>query len=170
MLMGVQAICWAQFWSWIGWFPFTFYSSTWLGETWIRYDMPSSAKSSNTDVLGEIGRIGNTSLMIYSTISFAGAFFLPMMVRSPTEESYTHRPPAAMAGLLEKLDRMKPDLLTAWIVGDLMFAAAMFMAPLAKSFVSATILMCICGMYVSALVSTYVYLYIRVYMYPPKLC
>ncbi|KAM0444505.1 hypothetical protein ACHAO4_010069 [Trichoderma viride] len=141
----VQAICWAQFWSWIGWFPFTFYSSTWLGETWIRYDMPSSAKSSNTDVLGEIGRIGNTSLMIYSTISFAGAFFLPMMVRSPTEESYTHRPPAAMAGLLEKLDRMKPDLLTAWIVGDLMFAAAMFMAPLAKSFVSATILMCICG-------------------------
>ncbi|PNP41426.1 hypothetical protein TGAMA5MH_06753 [Trichoderma gamsii] len=141
----VQAICWAQFWSWIGWFPFLFYSTTWVGETWIRYDMPRSAKSANTDVLGEIGRIGSTSLMIYSTVSFAGAFFLPMMVRSPAEETFTPRPPRAMAKLLEKLERMKPDLLTAWILGDLMFASAMVMAPLAKSFVSATILMCVCG-------------------------
>ncbi|PON23953.1 hypothetical protein TGAM01_v207281 [Trichoderma gamsii] len=141
----VQAICWAQFWSWIGWFPFLFYSTTWVSESWVRYDMPRSAKSSNADVLGEMGRIGSTSLMIYSAVSFAGAFFLPMMVRSPTEETFTPRPPRAMAKLLEKLDRMKPDLLTAWIIGDLMFASAMMMAPLAKSFVSATILMCVCG-------------------------
>ncbi|EHK50020.1 uncharacterized protein TrAtP1_007896 [Trichoderma atroviride] len=141
----VQAICWAQLWSWIGWFPFICYSSTWVGETWIRYDMPANAKSSNADVLGEIGRIGSSALVIYSTVSFFGAFFLPMMVRSPTDESYTHRPLPAVAGLLKKLDRMKPDLLQAWIIGDLMFASAMFMAPLAKSFVSATTLMCICG-------------------------
>jgi solute carrier family 45 protein 1/2/4 len=142
----VQAICWAQFWSWIGWFPFLFYSTTWVGETYFRYDMPPSARKSGTDVLGEIGRIGSFSLVIYSTVSFVGAFFLPMMVRSPDDEKFTHRPPRAVAGLLEKLNRMKPDLLTAWIIGDLMFAAAMIVSPLAKSFVSATILMCICGM------------------------
>lgn len=142
----VQAICWAQFWSWIGWFPFLFYSTTWVGEIYFRYDMLPDARSSGTDVLGDIGRIGSAALMMYSTVSFVGAFFLPMMVRSPSQNSYTHRPPRAVAGLLERLDRMKPDLLTVWIGGHLMFAAAMFMAPLAKSFMSATILMCLCGM------------------------
>ncbi|KAL7900013.1 major facilitator superfamily domain-containing protein [Trichoderma sp. SZMC 28014] len=141
----VQAICWAQFWSWIGWFPFLFYSTVWVGETKIRYDTPSDAKSSSADVLGEIGRIGSFALVLYSTVSFLAAFFLPMMVRSPAEEKFTPRPPRVMAGLLEKLEGIKPDLLTAWIIGDLMFASAMAMAPLAKSFVSATTLMCICG-------------------------
>ncbi|KAK0761019.1 hypothetical protein N5P37_005961 [Trichoderma harzianum] len=140
----VQAICWAQFWSWIGWFPFLFYSTTWVGETYFRYDMPAGAKKS-ADTLGDIGRIGSAALMIYSTVSFVGAFFLPMVVRSPDDDSYTHRPPRAMAGFLEKLNSMKPDLLTAWICGHLMFSAAMFMAPLARSFISATFLMCLCG-------------------------
>jgi solute carrier family 45 protein 1/2/4 len=27
----IQAICNVQFWSWIGWFPFLFYGSTWVG-------------------------------------------------------------------------------------------------------------------------------------------
>lgn len=27
----IQSICWVQFWSWIGWFPFLFYGSTWVG-------------------------------------------------------------------------------------------------------------------------------------------
>lgn len=141
----VQAICWAQFWSWIGWFPFLFYSTTWVGETYFRYDMPPGAKKS-ADTLGDIGRIGSAALMIYSTVSFVGAFFLPMVVRSPADDNYTHRPPRAMAGFLEKLNGMKPDLLTAWICGHLMFSAAMFMAPLARSFISATFLMCLCGM------------------------
>ncbi|RFU71980.1 hypothetical protein TARUN_10280, partial [Trichoderma arundinaceum] len=140
----VQAICWAQFWSWIGWFPFLFYSTTWVGETYFRYDLPAGAKKS-ADALGDVGRIGSTALMIYSTVSFVGAFFLPMIVRSPADESYTHRPPRAMAGLLERLNGMKPDLLTAWIGGHLMFSAAMFMAPMARSFVAATFLMCLCG-------------------------
>lgn len=141
----VQAICWAQFWSWIGWFPFLFYSTTWVGETYFRYDVPAGAAKS-ADALGDVGRIGSAALMLYSTVSFVGAFFLPMVVRSPADETYTHRPPRAVAGLLERLNAMKPDLLTAWICGHLMFSAAMFMAPLARSFVSATFLMCLCGM------------------------
>jgi solute carrier family 45, member 1/2/4 len=37
----IQAICWCQFGSWIGWFPFLFYSSTWFGETYYRYENPA---------------------------------------------------------------------------------------------------------------------------------
>ncbi|KAH6608731.1 hypothetical protein Trco_002077 [Trichoderma cornu-damae] len=140
----VQAICWAQFWSWIGWFPFLFYSTTWVGETYFRYDLPPGARAS-ADALGDIGRIGSAALMMYSTVSFVGAFFLPLIVRSPADEPYTHRPPRAVADLLERLSGMKPDLLTAWTGGHLMFSAAMLMAPMARSFVSATLLMCLCG-------------------------
>ncbi|KAF6818616.1 sucrose transport protein [Colletotrichum sojae] len=140
----IQAICWAQFWSWIGWFPFLFYSTTWVGETYFRYDAPADGKDSK-DALGDIGRIGSMALVIYSTITFIGAWLLPVVVKSPDDDNFTARPPAAIAPLLEKLGKRKPDLMTAWICGHLMFAAAMFLAPFATSFRFATFLVAFCG-------------------------
>lgn len=141
----IQAICWAQFWQWIGWFPFLFYSTTWVGETYFRYDAPSdSAKS--TDVLGDMGRIGSQSFVIYSIITFTGAIVLPMFVQSPDDESFTPRPPAAIAGFVRRCGQTKPDLLSTWIFGQLLFAVTMSMAPFAASYRFATALVCICGM------------------------
>lgn len=141
----IQAICWAQFWSWIGWFPFLFYSTTWIGETYFRYDVDKNAKQSD-DILGDIGRIGSTSLVIYSIITFAGAFLLPLLVKSPDDQAFTPRPPQAVAGILERLRNKKPDLLTTWIFGHLLFSAAMTLAPFATSFKFATVLVCLCGL------------------------
>lgn len=141
----IQAICWAQFWSWIGWFPFLFYSTTWIGETYFRYDVPADAKQSK-DTLGDMGRIGSTSLFIYSGITFVGAFVLPMLVKSPHDEGFTKRPPKAIAGLVNKFNDKKPDILTTWMCGHVMFAAAMSLAPLAKSIRFATALVCLCGL------------------------
>ncbi|QPC66786.1 hypothetical protein HYE67_009017 [Fusarium culmorum] len=140
----IQAICWAQFWAWIGWFPFLFYSTTWVGETYFRYDVPADARKSE-DTLGAIGRIGSTALVMYSVITFAGAWVLPMLVQSPEDNAFTHRPPQAIAGLLTSFNKLKPDLLTAWVFGHLMFAASMALAPFATSFRFATVLVCLCG-------------------------
>ncbi|KAF5026549.1 hypothetical protein F66182_1338 [Fusarium sp. NRRL 66182] len=140
----IQAICWAQFWAWIGWFPFLFYSTTWVGETYFRYDVPADARKSQ-DTLGAIGRIGSTALVIYSFITFAGAWILPMLIQSPDDNSFTHRPPQAIAGFLTRFNKVKPDLLTAWMFGHLMFAASMSLAPFATSFRFATALVCLCG-------------------------
>ncbi|TEA15202.1 General alpha-glucoside permease [Colletotrichum sidae] len=140
----IQAICWAQFWSWIGWFPFLFYSTTWVGETYFRYDAPADGKASD-DSLGDIGRIGSMALVIYSTITFIGAWLLPLIVKSPDDNNFTARPPRAIAPFLEKFTKHKPDLMTAWICGHLMFAAAMFLAPFARSFRFATFLVAFCG-------------------------
>ncbi|KKA30565.1 hypothetical protein TD95_001088, partial [Thielaviopsis punctulata] len=139
----VQAICWAQFWAWIGWFPFQFYSTTWVGEIYFRYDAPESAKTG--DSLGDIGRIGSKALVMYSTVTFLGAWLLPMVVQSPDEGGYTKRPPQSIAKFAHTLNDMKPDIVTAWIIGDVIFAGAMFMAPLANSLKFATTLVCICG-------------------------
>ncbi|PNH42756.1 hypothetical protein VD0004_g4613 [Verticillium dahliae] len=141
----IQTICWVQFWAWIGWFPFLFYSTTWVGETYFRYDAPEEAKNSK-DMLGDIGRIGSTALVIYSTVTFIGAWLLPMITRSPDDENYTARPPQGLATFAEKLSKRKPDLMTVWMVGHLMFAGAMFMAPFAATFRFATFLVVICGL------------------------
>ncbi|KAH8676829.1 major facilitator superfamily domain-containing protein [Tricladium varicosporioides] len=140
----IQAICTVQLWSWIGWFPFLFYSTTWVGETYFRFDAPHSAKESK-DALGEIGRIGSMSLVVFSMVTFTGAFLLPFLIKSPDEGGFTARPPPAIAGLVTKVNKYKPDLLTAWIGGHILFSCAMVLAPFAHSFRFATFLVALCG-------------------------
>jgi solute carrier family 45 protein 1/2/4 len=141
----IRAICHAQFWAWIGWFPFLFYSTTWVGETYFRYDVPEDSRTSK-DALGEMGRIGSTSLVIYSVITLLGAWVLPLIVKSPEDEKFTLRPPQSIAPLVEKFHKYKPDLLTTWMISHGMFACAMYLAPFATSYRFATILVCICGL------------------------
>lgn len=150
----IQGICWAVFWGWIGWFPFNVYSSTWVGETYFRYDAQrangagagtGTSSLSSSDALGDMGRIGSYTLTIYSAMTFAGAWLLPLFVRAPEDEGFTRRPPASIAHLVSGLDRVKPELLTVWVVGHALFASAMVFAPFATSFRFATVLVVFCG-------------------------
>ena len=159
----IQAICWVQFWAWIGqhlWplptnhvdhsqagSPFLFYSPTWVGETYFRYSAPDHVKTS-TDKLGEIGRIGSLSLVIFSIVTFAGSVLLPWVVTSPEDEkrTFTPRPPPILASFLAAVHKLKPDLLTTWLVSHLIFAGAMSLAPFVRSLQFATVLVSICGM------------------------
>ncbi|EMR66583.1 putative sucrose transport protein [Eutypa lata UCREL1] len=104
-----------------------------IGETYFRYDVPRDAKDSG-DALGEIGRVGSEAFIIYSIITFLGAWILPFVVKSPDDESFTHRPPQSIKNVVEKFNKYKPDLLTVWMCGHATFAAAMFFAPFATSF------------------------------------
>ncbi|KAK8050640.1 major facilitator superfamily domain-containing protein [Apiospora phragmitis] len=140
----IRAICMVQLWAWIGWFPFLFYGTTWVGETYYRYDVPEDAKSG--DALGDIGRIGSTALVIYSCITMAGSWVLPLVIRSPEDDHFTPRPPQSIASYVEKLNKYKPSLLTAWMFGNGLFAFALYLAPFATSFRFATVIMCICGL------------------------
>ncbi|KAI1336921.1 MFS general substrate transporter [Xylariaceae sp. FL0016] len=141
----IRAICMAQFWAWIGWFPFLFYSTTWIGETYFRYDAKHDVKQSG-DALGEIGRVGSEAFIIYSIITFFGSWFLPLVIQSPDDRNYTQRPPQSIKVVVEKFSKYKPTLLTAWMCGSATFAGAMFFAPFATSFRFATFLVCICGL------------------------
>ena len=73
-----------------GWFPFLFYSTTWVGEVYFRYSKHVSVTDS-TDALGDIGRVGSLSLVVFSIITFAGSILLPWVVQSPDYEVYTFR-------------------------------------------------------------------------------
>ncbi|RAL02916.1 putative sucrose transporter [Aspergillus ibericus CBS 121593] len=142
----IQAICWAQFWAWIGWFPFLFYSTTWVGETYFRYEVPKDA-THPTDMLGEVGRVGSLSLVVFSSITFIGAVLLPFCVKPPDSKRprFTPRPPPGIASLLKTVMAIRPDLQTTWLISHIMFAATMIFAPLAHSRAFATFLVALCG-------------------------
>jgi len=142
----IQMICWIQFWSWIGWFPFLFYSSVWVGEIYLRYDATPDVKNSKNP-LTDIGRVGSMSLIVFSVVTFIGSITLPWMVRSPEDEKpeFTPRPPASIAPIVKTVVDRKPSLLTAWTASHLIFAGSMVFAPFVKSLRFATILVAICG-------------------------
>ncbi|KAK0730506.1 major facilitator superfamily domain-containing protein [Lasiosphaeris hirsuta] len=140
----IRGICFSVFWAWIGWFPFLVYSSTWVGEMYFRYDMVEDVRETK-DALGDIGRIGSTALTMYSTVTFISAWVMPALIRAPEDETFTHRPPASIARWVETLNKLRPDLLTAWIISHLVFACAMFLTPFAASLRFATIIVAFCG-------------------------
>ncbi|KAL2865805.1 putative sucrose transporter [Aspergillus lucknowensis] len=142
----IQAICWAQFWAWIGWFPFLFYSTTWVGETYYRYEVPKDA-ARPADMLGEVGRVGSLSLVVFSSITFISSVLLPFCVQPPNAKRprFTPRPPPGLAALLRKITKIRPDLQLTWLISHIVFAATMIFAPLARSRAFATFLVAICG-------------------------
>ena len=145
----IEAICRVQFWCWIGWFPFLFYSTTWVGEIYLRYNATEEQRN-HPDTLGQIGRVGSMSLIVFSIVTFSSSILLPWFVRSPDQEKleFTPRP-----GLAE-IDKWKPTLLQGWMYAHLIFAGAMILAPFVTSINMATVLVAFCGVYVPCLIPT----------------
>ena len=153
----MQAICWVQFWTWIGWFPFLFYSSTWVGETYYRYEHPAPPPTSESDdeshdALGNVGRLGSLALVIFSFTTFTSSILLPYVVRSPKSfgrENFTPRPPPSLSkaiqSLLMRSADLQPDLVTTWLLCNLLFAATMVWAPFVRSLAFATTLVALAG-------------------------
>lgn len=147
----IRGICSAQFWSWIGWFPFLFYSTTWVGETYFRYNVPDDAKDSK-DVLGDMGRVGSMALVLYSSITFIGSIVLPPLVRSDEKKPISEKAgaedsaPGFLRRLSDRLGEWKPSLITTWTAAHIMFSCSMAIAPFAASVHVATALVCICGL------------------------
>ena len=59
------------------------------------------------DVLGQIGRLGSMSLIVFSIVHFLGSVMLPWVVRSPEDEKmeFTPRPPTSIAPILDQIER-----------------------------------------------------------------
>ncbi|KAF2756044.1 sucrose transport protein [Pseudovirgaria hyperparasitica] len=142
----IAAICKINLYAWIGWFPFLFYSTTWVGEIYLRYEAPH-VKHESTDTLGEVGRIGSRSMIVFSIVTFVGTVIYPFFIKSPQQSSsrFTPRPPEGLESYITSIEKYKPTLQTAWMCGHLIFAGAMFWAPGVTSVRAATLLVAICG-------------------------
>lgn len=141
----IQAICWIQFWSWIGWFPLLFYGSVWVGEIYLRHHAPNESG----DALSKVGMVGSAALIVHSVTTFITAIVLPWLVTSPGDAekpAFTPRPPESLRGIMQMLTTFsKPSLLNTWTFGTLVFSISMIFAPAVKSVGFATMLMAITG-------------------------
>lgn len=153
----IQAVCWVQFWSWIGWFPFLFYSSTWIGETYYRYEHPPPAPGSTDDhdALGNIGRLGSLALVIFSFVTLAASIILPTLIRSTSTSTSTLTKATARSlfTLLPQtltshlsLPTQLPTLTTAWLLSSLLFSLIFLPAPLIHSVRLATLCVALAGL------------------------
>ncbi|CAG8498279.1 9096_t:CDS:2 [Ambispora gerdemannii] len=77
-----QQICNVLFFASIGWFPFLFYSTTWVSEL---YKKTSAAGNSpplenSQDPVGDATRAGSYALLVHSIVSLMSSFTLPFLV------------------------------------------------------------------------------------------
>lgn len=144
----IGAICRIWFFAWIGWFPFMLYSTTFVGEVLQRYDTSARSRlQTSTDILGDIARVGAMALVVYSSISLLGSFTLPWLIHSPESEALrkTRSKTGIWYSVCEFLEIYRPDLATAWAVGHIMFATAMFLTLFVRSVGGATFVVGACG-------------------------
>ena len=150
----ISQICWVQFWSWIGWFPVLFYGSTWVGETYFRYDDPAAAEGDPQEVLGRIGRLGSTAFVIFSVVNLASAYFIPLFVEPPDRRSQearlSNKTPSSTfsrfkATLLPLLAPYQPGLITTWMLSNTFFAIICFISPFVRSLAGATTIIALAG-------------------------
>ncbi|RIA98477.1 major facilitator superfamily domain-containing protein [Glomus cerebriforme] len=135
----IQLICNVQFFAWIGWFPFLFYSTTWIAEIHSRFANDSSEGSSD-DSVGESTRAGSFSLLLYSIVSLTASFVLPFLV-SPTGA-------IATKFSWKQLCQLPFVFLTVpklWTISHLIFALSMLSTWFVTNGTQASVIISLCG-------------------------
>ncbi|KAI9280262.1 hypothetical protein BC943DRAFT_146807 [Umbelopsis sp. AD052] len=148
----VQRVCNVQFFAWMGWFPFLFYSTTWVAEIYSESALQDDGGDPTEDKVGQATRAGSFAFLIYSLVSLGTSLFLPMVISS----SY-----AAVDNTPKSLDfnlfgrhysisssSIKLSFLTlprAWTISHFIFCIAMLFTIFANNVAIASVLIGICG-------------------------
>ena len=85
----IQKICMVQFFAWIGWFPFLFYITTYIGGVYAedRYrENPQMTPDEIEEAWGHGVRLGTFALLIFALTTFASSVVLPFIVISSYHE------------------------------------------------------------------------------------
>lgn len=91
----IARVCEVQIAAWVGWFPFLFYSTTYIGQLYVNpifADHPDLSKDQVDKAWEDATRIGTFALLIYAIISFVANIVLPLFVvptYKPTAASTT---------------------------------------------------------------------------------
>ena len=85
----IARVCEVQVAAWVGWFPFLFYSTTYIGQLYVNpifADHPNLSGDEIDKAWEDATRIGTFALLIYAVISFLSNIILPLFV-VPTYKS-----------------------------------------------------------------------------------
>jgi solute carrier family 45, member 1/2/4 len=93
----IAKVCRVQFMSWMGWFPFLFYTTTYIGEIYVEPFFKENPHMSEQEVneLWDRGtRRGTVALLIFAITTFVSAVFLPFIVAPTFQQPITVQAPA----------------------------------------------------------------------------
>lgn len=80
----IRKVCQVQFFAWIGYFPFLFYITTYIGEIYVEPFFaanPNMTPSEVDDTWDRATRIATFALLIFAVTTFAASVVLPMLVQ-----------------------------------------------------------------------------------------
>lgn len=79
----IMRVCQVQFMAWIGWFPFLFYTTTYIAEMYVDpifQANPNLSKEEVDDLWEEGTRRGTLALLVYSIVTFIASVILPWLI------------------------------------------------------------------------------------------
>lgn len=140
-----------QFFAWIGWFPFLFYSTTWVAEIYDQTALQNPGQDTG-DAVGQATRAGSFSFLIYSLVSLGASFLLPLIVAP----SYGKENPNRTFRFrwrgrdveIEPSKYLKIPFLTlprAWCASHFLFCIMMLSTVFVSDVAGASIVIGICG-------------------------
>jgi len=80
----ISKVCQVQFFAWIGWFPFLFYTTTFIGEIYAEpffAENPDMTPEEIDAVWSKGTRVATFSLLIFAITTFSSSVFLPLFVQ-----------------------------------------------------------------------------------------
>nr|POE78439.1 general alpha-glucoside permease [Quercus suber] len=84
----IKAVCQVQFFAWIGWFPFLFYTTTYIAEIYAEpfFEANPNMTPEEIDETWEKGtRVGTFALLICAIVTFSTSVVLPLFVANSFE-------------------------------------------------------------------------------------
>ncbi|KAI1978823.1 hypothetical protein LOZ53_004522 [Ophidiomyces ophidiicola] len=79
----IRKVCEVQLCAWVGWFPFLFYSTTYIGQLYVNpifEEHPNLPEDAITNIWEQATRVGTFALLIYAIISFIASMVLPLLI------------------------------------------------------------------------------------------
>ncbi|KAJ1967406.1 hypothetical protein IWQ62_001879 [Dispira parvispora] len=165
----IRKVCHIQFFSWIGWFPFLIYSTTYVASlysqanlttpTWTSLDkatLPSLTKrfgsNAGEDTMGEATRMGSYAMLIYALVSLGVSWLLPILITPssnvlPSSSGTGLNRPLAYSGSIVRriISLLQCTLAQLWVISNALFGLAMLSTFVITGHGQATVMVALCG-------------------------
>jgi solute carrier family 45, member 1/2/4 len=136
-----------QLCAWYGWFTFLFYSSTWVGEVYVKYNMSENDVGDHADRVGNIGGVGSMSLTVFSIMTLICSLILPEIVKSHSPSSIFGQIQRVIVNSTAygRVCRFHLGLTELWLISHIIYSIANFLSGFCRSVQQATFIVALCG-------------------------
>ncbi|KAF8854396.1 MFS general substrate transporter [Acephala macrosclerotiorum] len=133
----VRQVCKVQFFSWMGWFPFLFYMTTYIGNRYKSSMATASGRPSPTDqeVQARSTRIGSFGLLLFALVALVAGAILPLAHKHASCQDSRKVVPSGINVTIRRFGSIR----CLWIMSHVLFACCM----LATFFISSLQGVCI---------------------------